>query len=63
MRLALLLLTALTAACASEDDVCAYGDATFDVGESFPADDGCNTCTCERVDGVASVSCTEMGCL
>lgn len=39
--------------------VCTYGDAQYQQGESFPAKDGCNTCTCGK-DGM--VQCTEMAC-
>lgn len=54
----LLLLCSLfaVAGCAKAD--CEYNGETFVDGESFPADDGCNTCFCE--DG--SVGCTEMAC-
>lgn len=38
---------------------CVYGGHTYDRGETFPADDGCNTCECEA-DGRAS--CTLLGC-
>jgi len=37
---------------------CTHGGRHFDVGDSFPAGDGCNTCSCTE-EGVA---CTEMGC-
>ena len=37
---------------------CEYEGETYEDGESFPAADDCNTCTCE--DGNAS--CTELGC-
>ena len=45
------------------DDTCApktcnYGSAEYRDGESFPANDGCNSCSCE--DG--SIFCTEMAC-
>jgi hypothetical protein len=38
---------------------CRVGDQIYEIGESFPAGDGCNTCQC-RADG--SVSCTEIRC-
>ena len=38
---------------------CLYDGAMYDPGESFPSDDGCNTCTCMDGGGVA---CTEMAC-
>lgn len=40
--------------------VCEYAGETYDKGESFPAEDGCNSCTCEEK---GNVSCTEMGCI
>lgn len=41
------------------DEVCVYGKQTYAVGESFPADDGCNTCSCTSGGLVA---CTDMAC-
>jgi hypothetical protein len=41
------------------EEACAYGDRSYARGERFPADDGCNTCSCEA-DG--RVSCTLLGC-
>ncbi len=38
---------------------CQVGSNTYQPGDSFGADDGCNTCTCMN-DG--SVACTTMGC-
>jgi len=38
---------------------CSYQGAIYHAGNSFPAADGCNTCTCGK-DGL--VSCTEKGC-
>jgi len=38
--------------------VCTYGDTVYQDGDSFPAADGCNTCSCADGD----VSCTEMAC-
>jgi hypothetical protein len=40
-------------------DGCTVGDQRFDVGESFPAPDGCNTCQCTD----EGVSCTLIGCV
>ena len=41
---------------------CDYNGETYSVGETFPAEDGCNSCTCmEEGDGV-SMGCTEMDC-
>jgi pacifastin inhibitor LCMII len=39
--------------------ICVYDGMTYEIGDSFPADDGCNTCSCDA-DG--SVACTEMAC-
>ena len=39
---------------------CTYHGATYTSGASFPAGDGCNSCSCSE-DG--SVGCTEIGCL
>lgn len=39
---------------------CVLGDRSFDVGESFLDEDGCNTCTCDAVD---SISCTQKACV
>jgi hypothetical protein len=38
---------------------CTYAGVGYQAGQSFPAEDGCNSCSCEA-DG--SVSCTEIGC-
>lgn len=38
---------------------CAYSGKTYAAGSSFPASDGCNTCSCQA-DG--SVACTERAC-
>lgn len=40
------------------DQGCAYGGAFYSYGESFPATDGCNTCTC--IEG--GVVCTKILC-
>ncbi|GMV42495.1 MAG: hypothetical protein AMXMBFR64_42110 [Myxococcales bacterium] len=40
------------------DQGCAWGGAWYSYGESFPAGDGCNTCTCS----VSGVGCTKIGC-
>lgn len=40
--------------------VCEYDGVNYAPGDSFPATDGCNTCTCME-DG--TVACTEMACL
>jgi len=43
----------------AEGGVCFYGGMTYRPGQSFPADDGCNTCTC-LANGQAG--CTKIGC-
>lgn len=37
---------------------CNYEGKTYKVGNSFPASDGCNSCSCEN----GNVICTEMAC-
>ena len=39
---------------------CVHEGELVDVGFSIPADDGCNTCTC---DGDDRWACTEIGCV
>ncbi|MEQ1565059.1 MAG: hypothetical protein ABMA64_05430 [Myxococcota bacterium] len=51
------VLCSFLAGCAGS--VCEYDGETYDVGESFPSSDGCNTCSCERGGDVA---CTRLSC-
>lgn len=44
---------------AINSSVCEYNGVTYQVGESFPADDGCNSCSCTETGEVA---CTLMAC-
>jgi hypothetical protein len=37
---------------------CSYGGQTYALGATFPATDGCNTCTCSAT----GVGCTKIGC-
>lgn len=37
---------------------CRYNGKTYKMGESFPAEDGCNNCSCEN----GEVVCTLMAC-
>ena len=39
---------------------CNYNGTPHQAGESFPAEDGCNTCTCQEN---GSVACTLIGCV
>lgn len=41
-----------------EKKTCSYNDATYNDGDTFDADDGCNKCICS--DG--EIRCTEMAC-
>lgn len=41
------------------DPQCSYGQRQYGAGQSFPASDGCNTCSCGK-DG--RVSCTLLAC-
>jgi hypothetical protein len=40
------------------DGDCVYGNARYDDGDVFPADDGCNTCACTQ----GEVMCTLVSC-
>ncbi|HSN97342.1 MAG TPA: hypothetical protein VLS89_03555 [Candidatus Nanopelagicales bacterium] len=61
--LALAVAPPLFAGCEDQDDpelcTCEYGGQVYDIGESFPAGDGCNVCTC-TADG--EVVCTLVAC-
>lgn len=37
---------------------CQYNGKTYKSGEGFPAEDGCNSCSCNN----GEVACTLMGC-
>lgn len=37
---------------------CQYKGKTYNPGDRFPAEDGCNTCFCQN----GKIVCTEMGC-
>jgi hypothetical protein len=39
-------------------DGCEYGGEQYELGESFPDEDGCNTCSCTEM----GVACTLIGC-
>lgn len=58
-------LVLLGGACSSipfqtrETAQCTYQNARYSSGESFPAGDGCNSCTCGQ-DG--NVACTKVAC-
>lgn len=59
----MLLVLSLFIACQEKEPLtCEYGDATYTVGDSFSAMDGCNSCSCDEEDGEAMVSCTLMAC-
>jgi hypothetical protein len=45
---------------AAPTGTCQYGGATHPAGQSFPATDGCNTCTCLNN---GAVGCTRRACL
>lgn len=44
---------------AISQEVCELNGETYQVGESFASEDGCNTCTCQSAGVIA---CTEMAC-
>jgi hypothetical protein len=41
---------------------CEHQGQTYQVGESWPAGDGCNLCSCSEVNGTGSVQCTGVSC-
>ncbi len=41
---------------------CQYNGTPHDVGSTFSAVDGCNSCTCSGSEGSVSVTCTERAC-
>lgn len=43
----------------SKEIACAYNGDRYNPGETFTAEDGCNTCSCGQ-DG--SIACTEIAC-
>ncbi|HCC67866.1 TPA: hypothetical protein DEP90_01465, partial [Patescibacteria group bacterium] len=55
-----LILTNLIDSEVFSKGTCEYMGETYEDGEKFPAEDGCNTCTCEGSTG--QVYCTEMNC-
>lgn len=46
--------------CAGSPQVCKVDTQSYTVGQTFPSQDGCNTCRCEE-DG--SVACTNKACI
>jgi hypothetical protein len=61
--LAALTVPAILAACnvtVTNAPVCVYNDQTYQVGDTFAAGDGCNSCECQE-DG--TVGCTLIGCV
>lgn len=50
---------ACTSSCGGGENTCEYGGQTYNVGDSFPATDGCNTCKCGP-NGL--VACTRRAC-
>jgi len=43
-----------------EEGSCDLNGDVYEIGEAFPSEDGCNTCTCEEKD---IITCTEKTCL
>lgn len=60
LTLALLAPAALTGCIVVSNggDACEYDGVSYEVGDSFPSNDGCNTCSCTE----QGVACTEMAC-
>jgi len=56
----LFLITLTGVSCAPAKEIaCGYDGQRYEVGDSFLASDGCNTCSCGP-DG--QISCTEIAC-
>src|SRR5687767_844223 len=53
-------LTGCLDAVVGDVDLCKIDGKGYALNESFPASDGCNTCTCQ-LDGTAA--CTDKACL
>jgi hypothetical protein len=62
-----LLIGCLLVACVGDDDdsgsgsgsmTCTHAGTDYEVGDTFPAGDGCNTCSCTD----QGVACTIIGC-
>lgn len=65
MRWALILAAVLFVACVDDDDggddvpvTCTHAGTDYEIGDTFPAGDGCNTCSCTDM----GVACTIIGC-
>lgn len=58
----LVLLSVFIACQEKEALTCEFGGETYQVGDTFPSTDGCNTCSCDELDGETMVPCTEMAC-
>src|SRR6185312_781740 len=43
-------------------ETCASDGAIYALGDSFPAADSCNTCTCSQGSGQGMAACTDMAC-
>ena len=56
------LLSVFVACQDKEPLTCEYGGETYQVGDTFESDDGCNTCSCDEYEGETMVPCTEMAC-
>jgi hypothetical protein len=52
-------ITCLLLPCDPPEQGCAYQGQSYPIGASFPAADGCNTCSCQPD---FSIACTEIGC-
>ncbi len=55
----LLAVAVLLLAAGCPKNTCEYNGQSYSEGESFPATDGCNTCTCGPE---GQVGCTKIGC-
>ncbi len=47
----------------SSDQVCQVNDSQYNIGDTFPAEDGCNTCECQSTETGPKIICTLSDCL
>jgi hypothetical protein len=48
--------------CGLRGDPCWYRYEEYEIGEDFPARDGCNTCSCVDTETGSQVACTDIAC-
>jgi hypothetical protein len=59
MMATIMAMAGLVASACADDESCDWEGETYEVGDVWPAGDGCNSCACDD-DG--EVSCTLVAC-